>query len=92
MEKRKFWEDHIRGQGASGLSIAKYCRKHGLSVSSYGYWRDKLKRQNDEGGGFVEVGGSEEKLLEIRTGEHILRVPRGYDVVELRRIVEALSC
>lgn len=92
MEKGKFWEEHIRAQGASGLSIAKYCTKHGISVSSYGYWREKLKRQNDESGGFVEVGGSRDSLLEIRVGAHTLRVPQGYDAKEVRRIVEALSC
>ena len=44
MEKRKFWEQHVRQQERSGESIPEYCRQAGISEKSLSYWRSKLKK------------------------------------------------
>jgi hypothetical protein len=36
-EKRRTWERHLEQWKASGLSQAEYCRRHGLSIKSFGY-------------------------------------------------------
>jgi len=36
-ERRRFWEHHLEQCRASGLSQAEYCRRHGLSIKSFGY-------------------------------------------------------
>lgn len=40
--KIQFWQDHIKAQQRSGLSIGRYCREQGLARSAFGYWRRKL--------------------------------------------------
>lgn len=40
---REFWEPHVEGLTASGLTSVGYAREHGLSVHALGWWRRKLK-------------------------------------------------
>ena len=37
-----WWEPHLAAWRDSGLSQAAYCRRHGLSLPCFGYWRSKL--------------------------------------------------
>jgi hypothetical protein len=36
--KQEQWQAHLDAWRASGLSQSMYCKKHGLSLSSFGYW------------------------------------------------------
>jgi hypothetical protein len=36
--KQTHWQAHLDAWRASGLSQSMYCKKHGLSLSSFGYW------------------------------------------------------
>lgn len=40
--KRVQWQTHVEAWRASGLSQSAYCREHGLSLASFGYWRRRL--------------------------------------------------
>ncbi len=40
--KQIFWKTHLEAQPASGMSIKAYCHEHGLSFSSWCYWRKRL--------------------------------------------------
>ncbi len=91
MDKRKIWERHLRDWGRSGLPQDEYCAKHGLTVSSFGYWRTKLRREA-RGGEFVEVGGAataKELLLEVNGMR--LSIPAGFDAASLKRVLEVLG-
>ena len=44
MDKEKFLELQ-KLQQSSGLNIKDYCKEHGISYSSYNYWRQKFQRQ-----------------------------------------------
>ena len=48
-EKAAYWSEHIAAWHRSGLSQGAYCRRHGLSQSSWGYWRKRLATSADEG-------------------------------------------
>ena len=39
------WREHIEGWSASGLSQAEYCRRNGISLSSFYYWKRRLDRR-----------------------------------------------
>lgn len=43
VERRRFWEQHLRDYKSSGLSQAEYCRQHELSLKSFLYWKRKDK-------------------------------------------------
>ena len=42
-ERTRFWGKHLARQRRGGLSCRAYCAKHGLAVSSFGYWSRKLR-------------------------------------------------
>lgn len=41
-KKARFWADHVATWAEGSLSQAEYCRRHGLAVSTFRYWRSKL--------------------------------------------------
>lgn len=42
-ERSRFWNKHLARQRRSGLPRRAYCAKHGLAVSSFGYWSRKQR-------------------------------------------------
>ena len=42
-ERLEFWKGHIAGLSKSGLSRRAYCQQNDLSISTFDYWRMKLK-------------------------------------------------
>ena len=37
-DKQTYWQTHLDAWRQSGLSQVSYCKQHGLSLSSFGYW------------------------------------------------------
>lgn len=37
--KRESWEQHLREWRRSGLSQIEYCRRQGISIKCFGYWK-----------------------------------------------------
>jgi transposase-like protein len=97
------WRELIRQQQDSGLSIARFCDRHCVAVSTFFFWRRKL--EDLAAPTFVELtpaveppvsiqraSESESRLpieLQLRCGT-IVRVREGFDVTTLRQVVEAL--
>ncbi|MBU1248347.1 MAG: IS66 family insertion sequence element accessory protein TnpB, partial [Proteobacteria bacterium] len=44
------WADHITVWTQGGLSQSEYCRRHGLAVSTFRYWRSKFGEQSSQRG------------------------------------------
>lgn len=42
-DRARLWAKHLSRQRGGSLSRRAYCAKHGLSVSSFGYWSHKLR-------------------------------------------------
>ena len=85
------WETHVRAQTKSGLSQKAYCTRHGLKLGTFSYWTTKLRQaEASRESGFIEIGSS--APLEIVTGKVTIRVPHGYNVDALLRLLEGLSC
>lgn len=40
---RTRWAAHVAAWQSSGLSQSAYCRRQGLSLASFGYWRRQLR-------------------------------------------------
>lgn len=43
LERRRVWRGRLAEQRRSGLSIAEYCRRQGLSEPSFYLWRRRLR-------------------------------------------------
>jgi hypothetical protein len=96
------WRQIIDGQRSSGLAVAAYCRKRGISECSFYNWRRRLGSlptgRVAPTAPFVELknpisstAGSTEICL---PGERRLLVRRGFDrdlLVELVRTLEGIS-
>lgn len=46
-QREPFWRDLIGRQQRSGLSIAAFCRDHGISQPSFFSWRKRLRLRSD---------------------------------------------
>lgn len=52
-----FWKAHIKACERSGLSLAEYCRRQGLSYHAFRYWKKKVCRDPDNSQvALVQVG------------------------------------
>ena len=67
----------------SGVSIAEYCRREGLSSSTFEYWRRQLENKS-----FVRVGAMPQIELTLQNGM-MLRIP--VDAATLKAVLEALD-
>lgn len=56
-----FWQQHVTGWQASGMSQAEFCKQHDLLYHRFIYWKQKFSgdrlrtSQNPLPGGFVKV-------------------------------------
>jgi transposase-like protein len=71
------WREVVREHAASGLSVAAYCRRARVPVSSFYAWRRKLR----DAGTFAEVRVMREADSANGQGALELRLPRGRCVI-----------
>jgi hypothetical protein len=92
--RRKFWEHHLAQWQAGGLSQAEYCRRHGLSVKSFGYHK---RTMGTDSFCLVEVPlaapvCSLPKPLSLTVGSrYTIRIEAGFDANTLRDLLEVLD-
>ena len=106
-ERSRFWNTHLNRQRRSGLPRHAYCAKHGLAVSSFGYWSRKQRVGATDVAPPcvaprlvpVELVGEPTGLTEtarsgvqLHTGAVHIDLAVGFDVPTLRRALEALGC
>ena len=100
--KQVFWKAHIGAANRSGLSLAEYCRRHGLSCSAFRYWRRKLGKGAGTPVSLVPVPGvipQEEShhacnAADLRLnlkGRFTVEVGDGFSPATLARLVSTLE-
>jgi hypothetical protein len=98
------WRELIERQRVGGLSVEAFCRQHGVTVSTYYAWRQRLGAPGAAGAPrFVELTSADEAAADSETvpievwlssGAFpgvMVRVPIGFDPATLRRVVEVLQ-
>ena len=48
LERESRWQDVMRQQEGSGLSISAFCREHEVAEGSFFYWRRKLTKRKQK--------------------------------------------
>ena len=96
ISRAEFWGKHIAAREMTGLSIAQYCRNHGLSCASYQWWKRELKRRK------IPVVFAEVRVPQTATaldgaieivigGNRIVRVHSGFDETTLARVLAVVE-
>jgi hypothetical protein len=94
---RHKWQRLISGQQSSGLSVTRFCRRHGVSTPSFYAWRKRLAAVGVER--FVEVHvaqadgrATEPSVIEVCLGGGRRVVVRpGFDATTLRQVITLLE-
>jgi len=97
-EKMHFWQPHIRAWEESGVSQAEYCRRQGLNIKIFGYWKRKLCSKTHDLS-FVpvtikpsQVSKSDTLLRLIIRGDSCIEISDGFNQDTLRRVLDTLGC
>jgi len=99
IEQRQFWQMVIEAHQESGLSVAAFCKKEGISEAAYYYWRRKLaggmpKSKEKSSPEFLEVvlpkSNNAMALELVLVSGNTLRINPGADNKILSRVLSAL--
>lgn len=64
-EKAACWQQHITDWQQSGLSQQDYCKQHELTLSSFGYWRKRLKPRKSTSSKLIPVSVPRPALINV---------------------------
>lgn len=98
-EKARYWADHIADWRASSLSQVEYCRKRGISKSTFGLWKRKLAAggSKEEAPTVVPVSFGQvpeaplPKPIRLYAGEYCLEIEAGFCKRTLRDLLSVLA-
>jgi hypothetical protein len=90
-DKRLEWENRLRQQKESGLSIERWCRENQIIPSAFYYWKYRLypKRSLDRSS-FTELTDKKGHGISIEYRGLIIRIDRHFDAVALKRCLSLL--
>jgi hypothetical protein len=90
----KRWQELIRQQEQSKLSVTAFCREHGVSDQSFYNWRKRLSGSEPVRFALVEAGApvtNDKTPIElILAGGDRLHIPPGIDAATLRTVLSVL--
>ena len=64
-DKAAYWQQHFTDWQQSGLSQSDYCKQHELTLSSFGYWRQRLKASTSAGAKLIPLNVSRPTLINV---------------------------
>ena len=80
----------------SGELVGEFARRHGITPSTFGWWRRELRRLAGPGNAvqLVEISrGEAASGFELRLPNGVMvRVPASFDEAALRRLLGVLEC
>jgi hypothetical protein len=94
--KERQWRQWLDAWRRSGLSVAAFCARHGLSQASCYAWRRELARRDAARPAFVPVHvlaeeAAAESLAVVLPGGRTIRVGPGFDPTTLRLLLDVLE-
>jgi len=100
-DRAEVWRKRIEDMACSGLTVEKWCQRHGTTPRQYGYWRKKLgaaAKLRTPPAKWVAVTVAETppappppSSLTLRIAGAEIPLQPGFDPALLRAIVEALG-
>ncbi len=100
-KNQSYWQKQIKSWKGSGLSQREYCRRSGISASTFSYWHRKLQKQKKvELPQFYpltlpnvpEVGSNESGLrLFLHERKYCIDIEKEFSAASLRKIITTLE-
>ena len=93
--KREHWRAHSEAWQESGQTQGEYCKRHGLNLKTFAYWRRRLKVDNTAVR-LVQLPTEmlrppqESTLRVLIDGRYTIEVGDGFNPATLGRILEVL--
>jgi transposase-like protein len=93
------WRGLIAAQEKSGMGVREFAESRGLSPATMYWWRSRLRERTPS---LVPVAVTAPEIaariaattaaFELEIGAMVLRIPAGFDEVDLQRLLRALRC
>lgn len=90
MDKNSDWKAVIADWKSSGLSQSEYCKRSGIIVSRFVYWKRKLEDKQVSQAQFVTVSATNTPI-ELEIGKVKLKLPVEMQSESLANLVKCLS-
>lgn len=95
--RAKIWQAHIRQWEQSGLSQRRYCEERELSLSTFQWWRSRLKKRvNGASASIVRLplavsAAVQPSELVVEVGRYRVTIRGAADRDQLGRVLDALE-
>ena len=100
--KEAYWRRQFSQHESCGTSIADFCRRRGIPVHQFHWWKLKLSSLDAQDGAcqveddpaFIRVRlpvFSEGPIDIVHPSGCVIRLPAGFDADSLRRVLDTLS-
>lgn len=101
-QSKEFWQDHIAACDKSDLNQTAYCAKHNIALSTFGYWKRKLRRAASNNQVFypltipaaksvIPAKESQGVSITLRDGRFSIEVDRGFSTTTLSQVITTLE-
>jgi hypothetical protein len=96
LQKRKFWQAHVKAWKDSNLSQAEYCRRQGLKTHSLCYWVNKKSAKSDHPLALIEIPIQKmpvrsDATLKLTIGNHYqIEIADHFSPVTLEQVLQVL--
>jgi len=102
-ERAGYWRRWLSRWERSGLTQTEFCRRHGLKLANFAWWKRKLTSQmgsarsagaSASSARFVEVALPAEQALGyevVLSGGRVVRVPAEFDTQSVSRLIVAVE-
>jgi len=96
ISKSEYWQQHIKGWGESGHTRTAYCGRNGLRLTTFDYWRKKLREPSDRiklvqmpTPGRLSIDGAGIRL--IVNQQYMIEVENGFCQSTLSQLVKVVQ-
>ncbi len=97
-DKQTLWTKRIADWQSSGLSQGAFCEQHGLTYTTFVYWRGRFKKLEAHDGATpvnffpVKLKQASQNSLTIKiNGRHSVEINTNFDGNLLNRIIQAIE-
>lgn len=88
-EKQAKWQNLVKRQRESGLSIQKWCQQNQIRPSTFQYWKDKFFPKQLEKSSFTELNIKRSDPITLQTRGLFIRIGNDCDL-DLRKTLFAM--